>query len=287
MGIYDREYYREPDDGRGGGQRSMVTTLILINVAVYIIDAFWVRNGDHPLHVFFALPSDIFNYPWEVWRFLSYGFLHEPLEDGFVWHIAFNMYTLWLFGRDIEGIYGKREFLRIYLVLIVVSGLVWVLCESLAGGGAFAIGASGAVIGVMMLYVLHYPHRKLIVLPIPVPVPVWVVGAFMVFINVMGAIGVGNSRVAYTTHLGGAAFAFLYHRSGIRLSKFLPGGISWKKIRPAPKLRVHHPDDRYADLDRQADRILEKVHRDGAESISAKEKRILEDYSRRMRQKHK
>jgi membrane associated rhomboid family serine protease len=291
MGIYDRPYYRdEPSSTFAlGGQRSMVVNLILVNVAIFFIDAFTsdAGHGLNWLSYHMAATPEVLTQPWNWWKLLTYGFAHAPLDSPrSIFHVGFNMYALWLFGSDIESVRGRREFLLVYLSLIVLSGLTWVVLGASSGQMAPIVGASGAVTGIMILFVCHYPHRKFLLLFLPVPIPAWVLVGLFTLQDIWGAIGLGDSGVAYSCHLAGAASAFLYYRSGVRLERLTARLKSPPLLRRRPKLRVHDPDARYKDLDRQADRILEKLHREGAESLTAKERRILEDYSRRMRQKH-
>jgi hypothetical protein len=126
------------------------------------------------------------------------------------------------------------------------------------------------------------------------PVPAWVVGVLIIGGNLMqmasSSSDVGPQTVAFDVHLAGAAFAILYFRLGWNLGTFLPdlAGLrpSWKPFRERPQLRVLDPDLDENDLDEEGDRLLIKVHREGEASLTAKERRILEEYSRRMRQKH-
>jgi hypothetical protein len=104
--------------------------------------------------------------------------------------------------------------------------------------------------------------------------------------DVMGAVGYRDASVAYVAHLAGAATAFLYYRSGIRLTQFSSSLRFRSPFSSRPKLKVHNPKSRQAKLERQADEILQKVHDHGADSITAAERKILDDYSRHMRQKH-
>jgi len=101
----------------------------------------------------------------------------------------------------------------------------------------------------------------------------------------------GRESVAYDVHLAGAAFAILYFRFGWNLGNFfpaLPRMLSWwKRSRAQSRLRIHEPDQDDSDVDEEGDRLLIKVHREGEASLTAKERRILEAYSRRMRQKHR
>ncbi len=287
MGIYDRPYYR--DDRQQtfalGGQRSMVVNLILLNAIICVADIFTERvpPDGHWLSNFMSANTELLREPWNYWKLLTYGFAHAP---GDIFHIVSNMYMLWLFGRDVESVYGRREFLLVYLALIVLAGLVWLLAQLVRGVPSSVIGASGAVTGIFMLFVLHFPHHKFHMLFIPVPISAWVLGVVYVGLDLLGSVGAGRGNTAYACHLAGAGLAYLYYRAGIRLERMLPGRLSLKSWRPKPRLRVHDPDSQHSDMDRRADRILEKLHQQGADSLTAEERRILEDYSRRMRQKH-
>ncbi len=134
MGFQDREYFQE-DAPRGftlsSGKRMVVTNLVIINVVIWLADAFTtpikqvaVQNDQlveavsgRWLSHFLALKLDVFQQPWMLWEVLSYGFAHASLgtPNGF-WHILFNMFLLWMFGRDVEGRYGSKEFLAFYLL---------------------------------------------------------------------------------------------------------------------------------------------------------------------------
>ena len=293
MGIYDREYYQDEDQpgfqfggsGRGAaGGRSMVVNLILANVAVFVA---MILFGDR-LSFFLSLKSDLLSHPWTVWELVTYGFAHATDGPNFIMHIGFNMYGLWLFGRDVEGVYGRAEFLRVYLAMIVSAGLVWcLLAFAFDGAPATLVGASGGVAGVVILYAFNFPHRKFQLLLFPFfPIPAWVLGVLFVAGDAWGALGSGGSNVAYSAHLAGAGFALLYYKSGFRFGSLLGGGGSKvRKAKKGPKLKLHDPEKRMAKLDEAADHVLDKLHRQGESSLTAKERKVLEEYSRRMRQK--
>lgn len=283
MGLEDRTYYQERPS-YGQQPRSILTTLIMINVAVYILDNFIMGFR---LNQYLALPADFYRDPFSSYRLLTAGFAHSPMvaRPG-IWHIVGNMWMLYLFGRDVEQVYGRKEFLRIYIMLVVAASAIWALIQNLQQQPATMIGASGAVMGVMMLYVLHFPHRKFLIMFFPIPIPAWVLGIFYIFMDLQGSLGSGDRGTAYSAHLGGAAVGYLYYRSGIRLLDWFSWDISLEALKPKPKLKVHRPSEQ-TPLDNEADRILDKVHQYGADSITDTERRTLEDYSRRMRQKHR
>jgi membrane associated rhomboid family serine protease len=285
MGLYDRDYVR--DQPRGfflGGDRSMVANLILINVGVYLADALF----DGAISQRLALRSDLFQKPWNAWQLLTCGFVHAP----WIMHVGVNMFELWLFGSDIEGIYGKREFLRLYLSLIVMSSLAWVVSENLLAPAAesrLMLGASGAVSGVLVLFALHFPRRLIYIWGV-LPVPAWLLCLLFLIQNLAGfdqMLGGEHVGIAYVTHLAGAALAFVYYKSGWNLGRLMPRRLSWTLFQRRPKLRVHEPPQREEDLGRQVDHILEKISREGEASLTQAERHTLEEASRRYQQRRK
>lgn len=276
MGLYDRPYYREEERPAWLSGRSMVVNLIILNVAIYLID--WM--SDYRLSEYFAAQPDMFRRPWQCYQLLTYGFLHDPNQ---IAHILFNMFFLWMFGTPVEEIYGSAEFLRIYLVAIVVAGLAWVLIQVANPGGAMMVGASGGIMAVMMLYVFNFPRRLIYIWGV-LPVPAWALGVMYVAMDLLGALNPQGTDVANVAHLGGAAFGFVYFRSHINLGRLMPrklSDLSGSLFRLRPKLRIHDPADEAVDLNRQVDEILEKISREGESSLTKKERRILEDASRR------
>ena len=237
MGLYDRDYYREEPRGMVlGGDMSVTTTLILINAGVFIVNMF-SNDPKNQLTEPLALHWDLFKDQWHVWQLLTYGFVHDSSS---VRHVLFNMFFLWLFGRDVETIYGKRLYLQLYLSLVVLSGLVWLGLNLLQGTDAMLVGASGAVTGIMILFVLHYPTRTILFWGV-FPIPVWVLGTLQLLQDIHGAVTRDQAgNVAYTAHLAGAAFAFLFYRTGWQLGSFLPKGLSAGRLRRKPRLRVRH-----------------------------------------------
>ena len=183
MGIYDREYYRE-DEPRGGvlnSSWSIVAQLIVVNVVLYFADMLLAQDHIHWLTRNMAVTPDTVSSPLYWWQFLTYGFAHNPNH---LWHIVGNMLTLGMFGRHVEPIYGRKEFLRFYLFTLLLCSVVWGLKERLFFPlhPHSLIGASGAVTAVFMLFVFHYPHEK-VLLGFVIPVPVWLVGLIVIVTN--------------------------------------------------------------------------------------------------------
>ena len=283
MGIHDRDYLRDEQPPPAlFARRPLVVQLVLINVAVFLAD---MLSGSQ-LSELMSVSSDTLRTPWLWWKFLTYGFAHSPDNAQ---HILFNMIILWMFGRPVEGVYGRNEFLTFYLTTIVLGGILWAVRQEAMGnpvGGM--LGASGGVVAIFMLFVFHFP-KQTVLLMLVIPVPAWVAGLLMVLGDVSLAFA-PKSRVAFDVHLVGAAFAACYFYGHWRLYPMLS---IFRGRRP--KLRVRSPDDEPFDqptgrssepvIEAEADRILEKLHREGQNSLTRKERKILEDYSRRMRQR--
>jgi hypothetical protein len=203
--------------------------------------------------------------------------VHDPTA---IFHVAFNMYGLWLFGSDVERIYGPMEFLRIYISTIIVAGLVWVGAETAAGARSELLGASGGVMGLMIIYVLHFPQRTFTLFPIPIPIKAWALGALYVLFDLLGAAQ-NTDNVAHLAHLSGVGYGFVYYRSGWNLGRLIPGRLSASMFKLRPSLKIHDPDSRPRELNEQVDQILEKISREGESSLTKKERRTLEEASRR------
>lgn len=287
MGIYDRDYIRQARSAPTlSTPRTVVGWLILINVVVYLVD--WVLL-DGKLTGLLRAGVGILTQPLQWYRFVTYGFLHARSPE----HIVLNMLGLFFLARDIEELYGSKEFLRIYLALLVFGGVSWAAVERLQGTpeSVHVVGASGAISGIVILYALNFP-RRMLALFFVLPVPAWFAGVLLVVLDAHGAITrPDTSQIAYLVHLGGAAMALLYYGLGWNFGQFgldLRGFVR-RRLRWRPKLRVFPPDEHKPephdnlpekDLAEEVDRILEKISREGEASLTRQERRTLETASR-------
>ena len=211
-------------------------------------------------------------------------------------HILGNMLTLFFLGRDVEEWYGTREFVRVYLVALVVASLTWALTAMIVDpqSGGSMIGASGAVTAVVVLYALLFPRRTLLFMFV-LPLPAWLVGAMMVGFDIYGAMSRhplsflpnADRNIAFAAHLGGAAFALAYYYLHWNLGRVFPPVVAWLKRQGRPSLKVFKPDDdrREPVGDDEVDRILTKIHREGEQSLTAKERRVMERASKEYRRR--
>jgi membrane associated rhomboid family serine protease len=302
MGFQDRDYYRE--SGQTGYVTSVVIKLIIANGLVFLAELLFGGDGrGNKIATLLGVHADTIINPLYWWQFFTAGFVHDPDQLN---HILFNMIGLYCFGVPLEQRYGRNEFLRFYLVAIVLGTIVWsgthylYLVQNLpaeqvavTADKMMCYGASGGVTAVTLLFCLLYPRATLLAAFL-FPVPAWIVGIFIIVSNLFGTTGSSlmASGVAYDVHLVGAALAVGYWYFGWNFGR-LPGMDKLKRlvvnpqrwVAPRPSLKVHDPEHYYEDLDAQAEQLLEKVNIEGLSSLTDKERRILEDYSRRMRQK--
>ena len=284
MGIHDRPYYR--DEGlppvAPWDQRSMVSILIIVNVALFVAN-FVLTGRNNALTNLLSLEPEVMTQPWQWYRVISYGFAHSSRD---VMHIVFNMASLYFLGRSVEERYGKWEFLRFYLVAIALGGLYWT--AKTWGGNQGMLGASGGVTAVCMLFVFCFPRVDVLLMGV-IPVPAWVLGILIIGGNMLG----GRGGVAYDVHLVGAAFATLYFYGNLNFS-FIENftdsmKTSWRKKQRG--FKVHRPQEfekPEAPVNKdetEADRILAKIHQLGQDSLTAAERKFMESYSRRVRER--
>jgi membrane associated rhomboid family serine protease len=301
MGIYDRDYVRREGPGFLGSFIDRGQTckwLIGICVGAFIVQVLTGTTAgvltSSPFTRAFCLSTDRVVHG-EVWRLVSYAFLHDPAS---LWGILWNMLFLWWFGKDMEDVYGPREFLAFYLGSVFLGGLAFVL-TSLATGAPTDlpyVTAVGPVAAVLVLCALHYPTRVIYLFFI-LPVPIWLiavvqvaVGAFS-FLSGLNAANAGSGLVAAVASvtLTAAAFAFLYQRWQWRLSTWVPDVRRLHKRLRQPRLRVYReeepptpvgvgapaagPEDEQ--LEAKMDAILEKISRTGKESLTDSERQVL------------
>lgn len=291
MGIHDRQYYQ--DDKRPTGIHissdwTVVQKLVALNVGLALLTLF---ISDLVFYLA-ATPNSVTDIRY-CWQLLTYGFAHDVQSP---WHLFWNMFGLWMFGSAVEQVYGSKEFLRFYLVTIVLGGLVWAIrvastVDPSMWDYQFVVGASGAVTAVTLLYCIHFP-KNTIYLMMVLPVPAWFVGAVIIGSNLMG-LADKESTTAFDVHLVGAVFAICYYKFKWNLGRLIPSSLSGglaglkKSLKPKPKLRVHSPEEDYSESDAEGDALLDKVNREGMDSLTSREKKALEAYSRRMQQKHR
>jgi membrane associated rhomboid family serine protease len=225
---------------------------------------------------------------FQIWRLVTSAFCHDRYG---LWHILFNMLLLAWFGQRLERMYGSTEFLLFYLAAAVCASLAYVGLAYYGGSKVPSIGASGAVMGVMMLYVIYYPFEQFLLFWF-IPVPLWALLSVYVLYDlhpVLMALAGDRmmfTRVAHASHLGGLAFGFLYWRFGWKLE---PIYDRIRRAAPAhtakvPRMRAIIPfPERDDNLSDRVDEILKKISEHGKESLTDEERDILIEASAKYR----
>ncbi len=299
-------YYRPPSFGGFSFFPPVIKWLLITNGAIWLLTAIVLRpfniGGDslvsYLVGLFALWPVDLgFSsltsfWPWQL---VTYTFLHADF-----WHVFFNMLMLWMFGMEIENLWGSRKFLIFYLLSGVAGGLANLLITAMMGSVFPTIGASGAVFGVLIAFGMLFPNRPVylyFLLPIPAK---WLI-AGMVGINLFYGVFGGGGNVAYFAHLGGAAFGFLYMLGEM---SYIPTKNWWTNIReafsgPPARTRAYRGDQvkegKFYDIQsgkqikkeqevtqEVIDAILDKISTGGYQNLSAEEKRILNEASRKI-----
>lgn len=174
--------------------------LLIANVAVFCLD-FLTR---HLLAQWFALyPVGMGFMPWQV---ATYAFLH-----GDVSHLFFNMLALWMFGAELEGVWGRKRFMQFYAASVLTAAALQLLLASMFPAGP-TVGASGGIFGLLLAYGLLFPNRTIMPLfpPIPMKARTFVI-VFGVLELVFGVYGL-EPGVAHFAHLGGMLGGWLMIR---------------------------------------------------------------------------
>jgi len=187
-------------------------TLLIANVVVFLLQT---QAGD-ALEYWFALWP--LSHGFAPWQLVTYGFLH----GGFA-HIFFNMLGLYMFGSDVERLFGSRYFLAYYFVCLVSAALCQLFVVSLTGGPPYpTLGASGALYGLLLAFGMYFPRRMVMLIFPPIPMQarvfVFVFGALELFLGVTGTA----AGVAHFAHLGGMLGGWLmiqYRRRGFPFNR--------------------------------------------------------------------
>ncbi|HEX4584571.1 MAG TPA: rhomboid family intramembrane serine protease [Burkholderiaceae bacterium] len=183
-----------------------IRSLLLINVAMFALQYL----GHGTLEAYFAL-WPISSGRFQIWQLVTYSFLHDTHTP---FHLLFNMLALWMFGSDVERVWGRNRFLTYYFVCVLSAGLTQILFTDLAHSTVETIGASGGVFGLLLAFGMMYPHRTILLIFPPIPMPAWlfvaVYGALELWFGVSGI----ERDVAHFAHLGGMLGGYLMIRFG-------------------------------------------------------------------------
>jgi membrane associated rhomboid family serine protease len=267
-----------------------VKGLIVANVVVYFL-TITVFTGAWVTDLLAFYPTQV-GIRW--WTFFTYMFVH----GGFL-HLVFNMLLLYFFGPALEERMRGSGF-GLYYFTCGFGGAAFSYAVGLFTPVAPFIGASGAVLGVALAFAINWPNAPIYIFPLPMPIKVkWLVG-FLVVTNVLMAGSGVESGIAYTAHLGGLLFGFIYITSEERVMRRAKDAMYKQRQaqRPAPPKRretekepvgaskqKHAGETRKQDNRQDAvDRVLDKISQSGVESLTPEERLLLVEESRQLRQ---
>ncbi|MFH1853562.1 MAG: rhomboid family intramembrane serine protease [Candidatus Neomarinimicrobiota bacterium] len=251
-----------------------IKILIIINVGIFILNLIARQVID--LTLVFGLSSSTV---WPlIWQPFTYMFMH-----GNTWHVLINMFVLWMFGSELETIWGKKEFLKYYFTTGVGSGLIWLLFN-IGNPHSILIGASGAVYGILLAFGMMFPNRTVYIyflFPVKVKWFVIFLGA-MAFVSSLGP----GSNIAHLTHLSGMIIGYLYLKSDWHMKKMrFSMHKKFTEFRTQSRERKVEKKTQYR---QEIDQILDKINRVGYNGLTSEERERLYEASRRLsREQHR
>lgn len=183
--------------------------IILVNILVYLVE----KVAPVPMEVHFALwplatPAPA---PFHPWQLVTYAFLHDPTD---IWHIIFNMFALYMFGPLLEQYWGARRFVGYYFVCLIAAGAAQLAVDYAFHAGGDAIGASGAIFGILLAFGMLFPRVKLL-LYFVIPMPAWLFVAGYAVLELFFGVTGREANIGHFAHLGGmlgGALMMLYWR---------------------------------------------------------------------------
>ncbi|MEI9933491.1 MAG: rhomboid family intramembrane serine protease [Ferruginibacter sp.] len=177
----------------------VVLNLIIINVIVFIAQLVLDKSiGLTDILALYPYDSGLFK-PYQL---VTHMFTHSPQE---ILHIIFNMYALWLFGTLLERVWGPKRFLIFYLACGLAAGLTQMFLSNEA-----AIGASGAIMGLMAAFAYLFPNTEFFIIPFPFPIKAKYMVAIIAAIDLFGGFHPGGAdNIAHYAHLGGLVMGFI------------------------------------------------------------------------------
>jgi membrane associated rhomboid family serine protease len=177
-------------------------TLIVANVGVFLLEQV-LGNAFIGWFALWPLSSGLFM-PWQLG---SYAFLHAGLA-----HLAFNMFGLWMFGGELERLWGPRRLALFYGVSVLTAALAQLLVAALLGNTAPTVGASGGLFGLLIGFALVFPQRTITPLLPPIPMPAWLFVTLYGLLELTLGVTGSASGVAHFAHLGGLLGGWLVVR---------------------------------------------------------------------------
>jgi membrane associated rhomboid family serine protease len=224
-----------------GVQALLVATFSVFFFQV-ILNQYWGSAAHDSLIKWFGLVPAAVIPLLRIWQLVTYLFLHDVRT---VWHILMNMFYLWMFGRELELVWGKKRFLQYYFLTGAGAGLINVLVKTVPvlWGHSFSlqatIGASGAIYGILIGNAILFPDRQVSLFLLPIRMRMRTVVLVMVAIEFFSTLGSSGDGVSHICHLGGGLIGWLYLRRDSFLFRVRNGYTDWKVQRTRKRFQVY------------------------------------------------
>jgi membrane associated rhomboid family serine protease len=305
MGYQDREYFRnQPHPFWNLLQSTKACWGIVVFQDLAFLTIAFIQVGHQPLRNYLRLDAYAMLHDWQWYRLVTASLVVEN-----PWHLGFSLLVIWLIGMELETLYGSLEFVSFYVVTNLLGNLAqFVVYQTLAPAHieALAFGPSSAAMAILLLGVLHYPHRMVTYLL--VPMQMWIFGLVVLIFEVFFFMQHVPVVLRVAVQLPTLLWAFTYHQLAWRIM----GRWSWpsrrnlpvrrqlasiSQTRPQtrrqvlddeltePVLQLSQPRMVDEQLEAKMDAILEKVGQSGMDSLSDEEKNILQRASEALRRK--
>jgi membrane associated rhomboid family serine protease len=215
--------------------------LLIANIGIFLI--FFILRASRA-EVFLSslalVPADVVR-RYQIWELVTYMFLHTGMLN-----ILWNMLALWMFGAELERLWGTARFLRFYFTCGIIAGLVFVVAAYLFHAqNEMAVGSNGAVYGILIAYGLMFPDQTMLfgfLIPMKSKYFVMIIGAIVFLQSYMATVG-GQGGVAVIASLGGLAAGYLLLRGNRLRSQIrqpvIAGFKEWKLRRAKKKFEVY------------------------------------------------
>ncbi|MBI5402206.1 MAG: rhomboid family intramembrane serine protease [Ignavibacteriae bacterium] len=296
----------------------VIKFLLIINAGVFLLEHFFLsglRYGDTNLGVAFfrlfslqpifgtALKSALSG-PFMPWQIFTYMFMHGDFT-----HLFFNMFALWMFGLELENLWGSKKFLIYYTICGLGAALANLFIAPFFSTVGPTVGASGSVYGILLAFGYLFPNRQIYIYFL-IPLKAKYLVILYMALEVFAVASQSETGIAHVAHLGGAVVGLIYLliTGRNRMTFFNSNKLSYTNSSYSQKSQYGQPDPQpqqkiydaefkdlkasdyknEIDLKQQAiqdkiDNILDKLSKSGYQSLTDEEKRVLFEESKKLR----
>jgi membrane associated rhomboid family serine protease len=239
-----------------------IKTLISVNFAIFILQS--ISSSEIIFFSNFGLVPKLVWSQLKIWQPFTYMFFH-----GDIWHVLINMFVLWMFGSELERVWGKKNFLRFYFITGIGSGLGTMLFG--LQSTIPIVGASGAIYGVLLAYGVMFPNRTVYLYGIIPIKSIW----FVIGIGVIAFFSSFNNftNISHLTHLFGMIIGYLYLKRPVHFRS-----LWFSVFKKVLEYRIQNQEEkisRSVEIERDLNSILDKINREGFKSLTQEEEERL------------